>query len=411
MLPSATSPRLAALLTVLALAFALAPGGAAQSLDAPAFDPQTGEPVPFGFSAPPAEAPAAERGGGLTPMQYLPSGASKLVRSLGPDVVLFHDGGSLVTVDLSGETPVELDRLLLPALPADATVVGDFAYVALRKNQGLLIVDVANPENIYERGRAEGRDLLSIAVAGDYAYAGIGTAGIVVYDVSNPGAPTEASAQASAGSSNGTYVDGSTLYVAAGVAGMRTFDLTDPAVPAPLGSFGTQDTFCTYVTVRDGVAWLTGGFGLIAADVTDPAAPTEIGRFETGGETTYEVAFIGDTAFLPGLDGLRTLDVTDPASIQQLALVPASQALTWQTTDANGEPVVRERVWVTMQPGEIRTCTGCHGENSRSQAGSAPSQAKPEALRQLLRHWKQADDGATSVPRRRNGAGPLSPGR
>ena len=91
--------------------------------------------------------------------------------------------------------------------------------------------------------------------------------------------------------------------------------------------------------------------------------------------------------------------------------VPASQALTWQTTDANGEPIVRERVWVTMQPGEIRTCTGCHGENSRNQAGAAPSQAKPEALRQLLRHWKQADDGAPSVPRRRNGAGPLSPGR
>ena len=42
--------------------------------------------------------------------------------------------------------------------------------------------------------------------------------------------------------------------------------------------------------------------------------------------------------------------------------VPANRALAWQTTDASGEPVVRERVWVTMQAGEIRTCAGCHGE-------------------------------------------------
>jgi len=93
------------------------------------------------------------------------------------------------------------------------------------------------------------------------------------------------------------------------------------------------------------------------------------------------------------------------------AFVPASQALTWQTTDTDGEPIVRERVWVTMQPGEIRTCTGCHGENSRNQSGNSPSQARPEALRQLLRHWKQADDGGASMPRRRNGSGPLAPGR
>lgn len=92
------------------------------------------------------------------------------------------------------------------------------------------------------------------------------------------------------------------------------------------------------------------------------------------------------------------------------AFVPASQALTWQTTDPDGEAVVRERVWVTMQPGEIRTCTGCHGENTYNQAGAAASRNKPEALRALLRHWKQDDAGGGSVPRRRNGSSPLSPG-
>ncbi|MGY1408173.1 HzsA-related protein [Luteimonas sp. A611] len=90
------------------------------------------------------------------------------------------------------------------------------------------------------------------------------------------------------------------------------------------------------------------------------------------------------------------------------AFVPASRALTWQTTDAAGEAIVRERVWVTLQPGEIRTCSGCHGENARNQAGSAPSQAKPEALRELMRHWKQTQSG--NIPARRNGSAPLTRG-
>lgn len=79
------------------------------------------------------------------------------------------------------------------------------------------------------------------------------------------------------------------------------------------------------------------------------------------------------------------------------ALVPANRALTWQTTDGDGVAIVRERVWITMQPGEIRTCAGCHGQNSKNQAGLATPTNAPEALRALLRHWKQTT--------------PLSPGR
>ncbi|CAN5401876.1 hypothetical protein BH11PSE11_BH11PSE11_14740 [soil metagenome] len=70
------------------------------------------------------------------------------------------------------------------------------------------------------------------------------------------------------------------------------------------------------------------------------------------------------------------------------AFVPARQALTWQTTDANGNAVVRERVWITFQPGEVRVCASCHGTNSRNQAGQPAPTNKPEALRSLLQHWK-----------------------
>ncbi|TYT23609.1 hypothetical protein FZO89_15310 [Luteimonas viscosa] len=89
------------------------------------------------------------------------------------------------------------------------------------------------------------------------------------------------------------------------------------------------------------------------------------------------------------------------------AFVPARRALSWQTVDPSGEPVVRERVWVTLQPGEIRTCAGCHGENSRNQAGEATPTNQPQALRELMRHWKQTYGGEAG--RRRNGSAPLLP--
>jgi hypothetical protein len=71
------------------------------------------------------------------------------------------------------------------------------------------------------------------------------------------------------------------------------------------------------------------------------------------------------------------------------AFVPARRALSWQTTDRSGEPVVRERNWITFQAGEMRVCASCHGVNTHDQAGRPPPINKPQALRALLAWWKK----------------------
>jgi hypothetical protein len=68
------------------------------------------------------------------------------------------------------------------------------------------------------------------------------------------------------------------------------------------------------------------------------------------------------------------------------ALVPARRALSWQLTDEAGNPVVNERYWISFQPGEIRTCTTCHGLNEENQAGLTEPTNTPEALVTLLDH-------------------------
>jgi hypothetical protein len=71
------------------------------------------------------------------------------------------------------------------------------------------------------------------------------------------------------------------------------------------------------------------------------------------------------------------------------AFVPARRAMTWQTTDGNGTGVVRERMWITFQPGEIRVCASCHGVNDKDQAGNVTVTNAPQALLQVLQTWKQ----------------------
>lgn len=71
------------------------------------------------------------------------------------------------------------------------------------------------------------------------------------------------------------------------------------------------------------------------------------------------------------------------------AFVPARRAMAWQSLDLAETPIVRERYWITFQPGEIRACGGCHGVNNLDQAGQLLNTQKAQAFRALLQHWKQ----------------------
>ncbi len=73
------------------------------------------------------------------------------------------------------------------------------------------------------------------------------------------------------------------------------------------------------------------------------------------------------------------------------AFVPARRAMTWQLTDANGTGIIRERYWLTFQPGEVRVCKSCHGLNEVDQAGNTAPENNPQALLNLLMMWKASD--------------------
>lgn len=96
--------------------------------------------------------------------------------------------------------------------------------------------------------------------------------------------------------------------------------------------------------------------------------------------------------FMPAASGAPAGAVRIAGDGSVAALVPARRALVWQSTSADGTPVVRERYWISAQPGDIRVCDGCHGVNQTNQAGGGPAQNSPLALRDLLIHWRDNID-------------------
>ena len=98
-------------------------------------------------------------------------------------------------------------------------------------------------------------------------------------------------------------------------------------------------------------------------------------------------------AFMPLVPGAPAGAVPIATDGSAAVLVPARRALAWQSTSPDGTPVVRERYWINAQPGEIRTCDGCHGVNRANQAGDPAATNPPLALRDLLAWWRDHADG------------------
>jgi hypothetical protein len=98
----------------------------------------------------------------------------------------------------------------------------------------------------------------------------------------------------------------------------------------------------------------------------------------------------------PAKDGTPKGSVALESDGSIAAFIPARRALTWQLIDSThpGNPakgsdgIVRERYWLTYQPGEIRTCPTCHGVNKTDQKGLTATTQPGAALSKLLQHWK-----------------------
>jgi hypothetical protein len=212
---------------------------------------------------------------------WVPSSwVSGVVVSGGHAYVATQDG--LRVLDLADQAaPVEVGRLDVPGNAQQVAVDGALAYLSTTE-QGLHIIDVADPTRPRPIGGWKLAPISPLAVSSGFAYAGDPTA-VHVIDVRDPTTPPGRASLATWHAAADIDIAGWTAYVAAEQDGLRLFDIGQLTRPQLLGAFDPSWPVLA-VDVTDRRAYVAGGAaGLRVLDVADPRHIAELGGNDTPG--------------------------------------------------------------------------------------------------------------------------------
>jgi hypothetical protein len=178
---------------------------------------------------------------------------------------------------------------------------------------GLLILDITNPQSPDSVGFYPVQRPWSIYVQGNYAYVAEIWEGLFIIDISNPSAPSLVGTYNAAGYDTDVYVRGGHAYVSTlSPGGLCVIDVSDPSHPTPVGNCPlpgeTENLF-----IQGAYAFLADGrSGLEIVNIENPSSPTLAGNLDTE-NYAFDVAVLGNTAFvIDDSSGVLAVNVTDP---------------------------------------------------------------------------------------------------
>ena len=228
-----------------------------------------------------------------------------------------HEGLAIVDVT-DPAAPALLSRLSTTHGISDLDVAGSYAYLA-DGGAGVQVADVSDPRapRIVGNYPIPGGfgSLRTVTVAGHRAYLGLSGVhssrgleqghSLLILDLASPSAPRLAGSYLLPHLPYEIAVDGSHAYIAAGDAGLLVLDVSKPGAVVPLAQIDTPSA--NGVVVSEDTAYLSDGYlGLRIFDVSDPGHPVIVGRLDTsemGG-----IALSGDLAVAPaGCSGARVV--------------------------------------------------------------------------------------------------------
>lgn len=271
----------------------------------------------------------------------------------------FLAGNSLLAVELVVPASFTLtSNLAFGSSIYDLHRSGDLLAVAT--SSGVMLVDVADPQDPFLVSAFGAGSIAAVDVAGDRLVYLSGASGMVVMNMTNAAAPFTMGTAAGvvtgklavddwrALTSHGglklwdledpfgtipevgslTIPTGSTTVTSLDLRGDRAcvgtvghihvYDITDPAVPSVIASFPAVDAVRNVVIVGDRVVATDDGLGLRVYDIGGPV-PGLLGTYAIAG-AMFDLEVVGDRAVVDAynLDAIRVLDIGNPGAGIQL---------------------------------------------------------------------------------------------
>ncbi|MCF7809460.1 choice-of-anchor D domain-containing protein [bacterium] len=232
------------------------------------------------------------------------------------DLVYLVVQNGLVVIDVSNpEAPVIAGTYNNEEVNALSVFVdGNYAYMAAGEN-GFTIVDISVVDSMQFVSTYDTEGFShDVAVRDGYAFVADGETGLRVIDLYEPESPFEVNHVDTPGEAYAVTLDGDYAYVADYVHGLRIIDISNPQLPAEIGFYDTRGMSMDVAVSGNFVYVADERYGLRIIDVTDPANPEEIGFYDTDGYA-FGVSIAGDHAYVAdGEGGMCMLDVSIPES-------------------------------------------------------------------------------------------------
>lgn len=163
-------------------------------------------------------------------------------------------------------------------------------------------------------GSIEGAGFQSIEVTDGLAYVTDSTAGLIVFDVSDPGAPREVGRAAVRGPADDVVLDGDIALVASVGDSLSLVDVSDPTAPLIIGRYSYGDAEQA-IAAKDGIGLIADDRDLRLFEFATPNTPRTLGRIEMDFFGPQDIAVSGSLAYsAQHWDRLSIVDVGDPSA-------------------------------------------------------------------------------------------------
>jgi hypothetical protein len=256
---------------------------------------------------------------------YDSPGWAQSVTVAGNYAYLADSSQGLRIIDVSNSTaPISVGWVDTPSSAKDVCLVGSTAYVS--DNTSMQIIDVSNVSAPVIRGSAPVGALQTKVING-IAYIAASSAGLVIYNVSNPASPSLLGSLPPSGGPNastqGLFVEGSIAYLANFDGGLGLASVSVPSSPSVAGRYmewfeGSKIAVKPGIAVVTGAQFWNGGSssinGLRVLNTDSPGAPFVVGKIDSALFGLLGVAVSGNYAYVAcGGAGLKVVDISIPS--------------------------------------------------------------------------------------------------